>query len=388
MAAGEAMIPLAVPPGRGLVAALGAGPAAPGTEPPMPPRSAPPCSSRSRSRPRLAAGGPRLEGLAWLEDRAGTLDAAAVAALPAAALTPLHGTASAGFGPSTRWLRATLVNGGPAPADALLVFEFPLVDELDLWLADGRGGLEHRRGGLARPYGERQVQLAGGVHVTAIRLSPGERRAVVVRVRSSAAGFLGLMVRTPEGFERRSLVLVFSGAGLGGLLVLVALAGRLALHARRPVDIHASLFLALQAVHVGIASGLASTVSALPPAPLAGAKAAAAGLSGAAGLAFLRAFLGTAERRPPSPGSSGSAAPPPARPPRPCPSRSCRAASPLPGPGSRPSRWRRSPRRRRSSPATARRGPSSPASCSSAEGPAGTSPRSPSWPRPHPSSCS
>jgi PAS domain S-box-containing protein len=64
------------------------------------------------------------------------------------------------------------------------------------------------------------------------------------------------------------------------------------------VDLDAWLFLALQAVHVAVAAGLVNTLLELPPGLLAGAKALSAGLSGTFGLAFLRRFLATRDRRP------------------------------------------------------------------------------------------
>ena len=250
--------------------------------PPAPPRAAP----------------PRLEDQAWLEDASGTLGPAELLALPASALTPLSGTASAGFGDAPRWIRAVVVNPEPRTVDAVLAFEFPIVETLDLHLADGRGGWELRAGGLALPPEVRAIDYAAGAHATALHLGPGERRAVAFRVRTRGAGFLGLGVYDPAGWHRRQLVPVLSGMGVGGLVVLLVLSGRFGLRRRRRVDLDAWLFLALQTVHVAVAAGLVNTLLEFPPDLLAGAKALSAGLSGTFGLAFLRRFLATRERRP------------------------------------------------------------------------------------------
>jgi signal transduction histidine kinase/CheY-like chemotaxis protein len=241
---------------------------------------------------------PLLEGPAWMEDPSGSLGYREVAALSQGRLRPLRGPTSAGFGLAPRWIRAELSNPGSAPAEVLLAFEFPLVETLDLWLSDGRDGWEHFAGGLALPRAQRALSFEGAAHVRRIVLGPGERRTAVLRVWTRGAGFLGLGLYDPAAFERRGLILELSGMGVGGLLVLLVLNARFAWRRRRWADVLAWFFLALQTVHVSVASGLVSTLAAIPPGPLASLKAVSAGLSTAAGLGFLRAFLGTAARRP------------------------------------------------------------------------------------------
>ena len=243
-----------------------------------------------------AGDAPRLEGTAWLEDATGALGPGDVLALPASSLRSLQGTASAGFGTAPRWIRAELVNPRAEHADAVLAFEFPLVDTLDLFLADGEGGFEARAGGLGRSAEARAIAFSAGAHVTTVRLAPGERRALALRIRTPSAGFLGLGVYDADGWRRRQLVLVLSALGVGGLLVLLALSARFGLRRRRRMDLDAWAFLACQTVHVGVASGLVPTLLELPPATLAGAKALFAGVSAGAGVLFVRAFAATRDR--------------------------------------------------------------------------------------------
>jgi signal transduction histidine kinase/CheY-like chemotaxis protein len=245
-----------------------------------------------------SASAPRLEGPAWLEDPLGTLGPREVAALPQGRLRPLRGPASAGFGRSPRWIRAELWNPGGAPAEVLLAFEFPVVERLDLFLADGRGGWDHLAGGLALPPAERAVSFEGATHVRRLVLGPGERRMALLRVTTPGAGFLGLGLYDAPAFDRRRLIVGLSATGVGGLLVLLALNARFALRRRRREDLAAWLFLALQTVHVAVASGLVSAAAEVPPGPLASLKAVAAGVSTWAGLLFLEDFLGTASRHP------------------------------------------------------------------------------------------
>ncbi len=241
---------------------------------------------------------PLLEAPAWMEDPSGALGYREVAALPQGRLRPLRRPTSAGFGLAPRWIRAELYNPGSAPAEGVLAFEFPLVETLDLWLSDDRDGWEHFAGGLELPPADRALSFEGAAHVRRVVLGPGERRTAVLRVWTRGAGFLGLGLYDPPAFERRGLILELSGMGVGGLLVLLVLNARFARRRRRWADVLAWFFLALQTVHVAVASGLVSTLAAVPPGPLASLKAVSAGLSTAAGLGFLRVFLGTAGRRP------------------------------------------------------------------------------------------
>jgi hypothetical protein len=244
-----------------------------------------------------AGEGPRLEDQAWLEDSGGALTAEAVAALPAGRFRPLDGTVGAGFSTAPRWIRFTAVNPSAEPLRVALVFRFPLVERLDLFLARP-GGQDHLRGGLALPEPERQLSFEDGGHAFDFTLAPGERRAGLLRVQTSGAGFLGLALVPEHQHQRLARAALLAQLALGALLALVLLAGRYAMLSRRREDRHAVAFLAGQTVHVLIASGTLSAIWEAPPGLLLGLKSAVGGLSAGAGCFFVEAFLGTRARSP------------------------------------------------------------------------------------------
>jgi len=244
-----------------------------------------------------AQASPRLEAVEWLEDPSGRLTAGEVAALPPEAFRPFQGTAAAGFSSAPRWLRFTAVNPALQPQEVALVFRFPMMEELDVWLA-GPGGLARARGGLSLPVETREVAFEDGGHVRAFRLEPGERRTGLVRAMTSGAGFLGLELHGARDHRRRSLVSQLALGGLGALLALLLLHARYALETGRRQDLAALGFLTFQGGHLVIASGTLSALWELPPGPLLLAKSAVAALSSFAGCHFLVGFLGTRRRQP------------------------------------------------------------------------------------------
>jgi PAS domain S-box-containing protein len=241
---------------------------------------------------------PEISAVEWLEDGSGTLDAAQVAALPSSRFRPLARPVSAGFGREPCWIRFRLRGVEAEPVHRALVFPYPLVERLDLFLTDAGGGPapEHRAGGLAVPPGARDVALEGSSHVLRLVVEPGSERVGVLRVATRGPRFLAVGLLTPEAFARRHVLLLVRGAGLGALVLLAVVTLRFALLVPRPNALRFAAVLWAETAWFAVVSGVLAPAWTGPAGLLLALQPVCGGLVVWAGATFLARILGAAQR--------------------------------------------------------------------------------------------
>jgi signal transduction histidine kinase/ActR/RegA family two-component response regulator len=110
-----------------------------------------------------------------------------------------------GFTSDALWLRFE-IPAGLAPQTFDVCWDYPLAEHLDLYLEDGRGGIEHRRGGVGEPAERRTIEIRGQRFATEIRLGPRERRRAWIRVEGRTSMVLAPSVWEPQALRRRERI--------------------------------------------------------------------------------------------------------------------------------------------------------------------------------------
>ena len=125
-----------------------------------------------------------------------------------------------GFTRSAWWARLTLRNGSDAERRLLLRQDYPLIDELDLWQQDGRGGWLRTATGDLRPFDSRDIRHRD--FLFELVLPPQAERTVYLRYATSGALNISLTL-----YETKTLIAAIGaeqlayGVYYGGFLVLV-----------------------------------------------------------------------------------------------------------------------------------------------------------------------
>ncbi len=215
---------------------------------------------------------------------------------------PLGGRRSFGYTRAAIWLRADLANPSAEARDLLLVYEFPLVERIDVWV-DRRGGREHHRGGLAVPIPRRDIVLRGDGHRLPLRLDPGERVTAWLRADMRDTAFVGLSALDPGSLASRDVAAhLWEGLNLGILALVLLVAARAAAsrpRGDRPAIFHLTLLVVgLSAYRLSATGPLAALAWPASPRLASAFPTAAAALGAAAGLRLTALFLHLRERRP------------------------------------------------------------------------------------------
>ncbi len=244
----------------------------------------------------LLLAAPAARAVDHLEETGRPLDVAEVAA---AGLEPLTAPRSLGFTGRPAWVRLRAENPLASPVERLLAWNWPLVDRLDLYAPDGRGGWTCYRGGLAAPLAERQVNVAAQRHLRIFRLEPGEVLDVYVRVATRGPVLLdGAFVAPRRLVSTTAALILWIGLWAGALAVLIATALWSWLSHRDHTYVAYALFgLALGAYQFVMSGVVPSIVPWLSSAattlePVTG------GLAALAGVGLTRWYLATALRQP------------------------------------------------------------------------------------------
>jgi signal transduction histidine kinase len=231
-----------------------------------------------------------------LEELGGPFDVAQVAA---AGLEPLTSPRSLGFTGRAAWVRLRTERRGDEPGEQLLAWNWPLVDQLDVHVPDGRGGWVRHRGGLSVPPAERQLMHAVQRHLRIFRLAPGEVLDVYVRVATPGPMLLdGYFMRPRDAVASSAALVLWAGLWVGALGLLAATALWSFRHHRDRVYVDYALFClafgAYQLVMAGLAPAVAPWLGSgtLALEPVTGALAAFVGVS------LSRRYLRTAELLP------------------------------------------------------------------------------------------
>lgn len=130
-------------------------------------------------------------------------DLAAIWQRADAGMAPLpDGNDAFGFQRGTFWFHARVVNREPREPRWMLVQEYPLSDEVDVYLRHADGRVMHHAGGDHRPFASRSVRYR---HPNfSLDLPVGEPVDVLVRVRSQSSMQVPLQLYTPKAFTEVS----------------------------------------------------------------------------------------------------------------------------------------------------------------------------------------
>ena len=168
---------------------------------------------------------PRGAQVAVLEDASGTQTLAQVQAVGSG----VHGgwqalqgeSPSFGYSRSVYWLRVTLLNRHATQTAWQFGVQYPLLDEVDLFVVDGTGRVQqHHATGDRRPFGARPV--AHPHFYVDVPLQTGAQATVYVRVRSEGSLQAPLVVTTPTTrLEQARLELGWAGLYGGALLAML-----------------------------------------------------------------------------------------------------------------------------------------------------------------------
>ena len=238
----------------------------------------------------VAGAAPAARALEVLEERAPL----AIGEVAAAGLEPLSAPRSLGFTGRPAWVRLRAENPGAVAVEQALSWEWPLVDRLEVWTRDARGGWEVRRGGLALARGKRDLTQAAQRHLRLYRLAPGQAMDAYVRVDTRGPMLLEGRFEAPRLVVRAgALGILWLGLWGGALMVLLATA-LLSWRARRDgVYVRYALFCLGVAAYQADMTGVLATASAWLSTssvwlePVLGAAAALAGVE------FTRRYLAT-----------------------------------------------------------------------------------------------
>lgn len=172
---------------------------------------------------------PRGAQVAVLEDAGGALTLADVqGGVARVRWQTLKGDVpSFGYSRSAYWLRVTLLNRDAAQEAWQFGVQYPLLDEVDLYVVDAAGRvLQHHATGDRRVFGARPI--AHPHFLVGLRLRHGESATVYVRLRSEGSLQAPLVVTTPTA-RLEAARLAFGWAGLYGGALLAMLAYNLML---------------------------------------------------------------------------------------------------------------------------------------------------------------
>ncbi|MCD6059819.1 MAG: hypothetical protein K0S16_130 [Moraxellaceae bacterium] len=182
------------------------------------------CAGSARALVTLAPGTASLpigNQLSYLHDDTGRLDLAGVLQAPAGAWQQ-NDTAvfNKGYGDTTWWLRFEM-QGGALREPPLLEVAYPVLDEVEVWLLDGRRVQAHYAMGDKQPFASRPV--AHRFFLAPLPLVADKSYTVVLRVRTSSAAQVPLALWQPgahHAYDQQRLL----GQGLYfGCMLVIAL---------------------------------------------------------------------------------------------------------------------------------------------------------------------
>ncbi|MBN2158409.1 MAG: PAS domain S-box protein [Spirochaetes bacterium] len=156
----------------------------------------------------------------YLEDREARLGIGAVATLsPAAFMSLRHEVPNFGLTSSAYWFRFVFKNPEAGPVSCYLEVGYPLLDDIILYIPDGRGGFNEIRSGDLLPFSERK--FAHPNFVFPLKQQPGAT-TYYLRVRTTSAMSVPLNVYSREELYRSTLFDgVLNGIYYGMLIIML-----------------------------------------------------------------------------------------------------------------------------------------------------------------------
>ena len=125
-----------------------------------------------------------------------------------------------GFTDSAYWARFTLENPSPQPLDWYLEVGYPLIDQVDLFTADERGGWSKQSYGDLKPFPDRPLNYRNVVFI--LQEPAHSSRTLFIRFESSSSMNLVLKFWRPEEFlESTNSEQIILGIYYGALLIMI-----------------------------------------------------------------------------------------------------------------------------------------------------------------------
>jgi signal transduction histidine kinase/FixJ family two-component response regulator len=179
------------------------------------------CSLTARAADITAA--PRQElaaAVGWCES-AFEADVAAIADGGCRFAAAAPGDMARGYSRNAFWLRLELANPGPAAVERLLQIGHPRLEQVSFFEATA-AGWRRTDSGLAVPIVRRPLFAVDAL--LPLRLAPGERRALLVRVASATTIDMTPILWEPMTYHRDTMRFMTAQVmGIGGLLVIAVL---------------------------------------------------------------------------------------------------------------------------------------------------------------------
>ncbi len=147
-----------------------------------------------------SSGRPLSGHLEYFLDDDGGLDIAAVAApgFPFRAAPAWSDSPSFGYSRGALWMRFLVYNPSPAPVDWYLEYNYPIIDQVELFIPEG-SGFQRTAAGDNRPFAERPVEYRSPVFQLAQK---GGTTAYYLRVQSQGSLTVPLVAWLPKEFEK------------------------------------------------------------------------------------------------------------------------------------------------------------------------------------------
>ncbi|HSC85607.1 MAG TPA: 7TM-DISM domain-containing protein, partial [Pseudomonas sp.] len=132
--------------------------------------------------------------MSYYQDRDGQLSAEQVQRLPDSDFTQVTGDhANLGKNDSAWWFKVRLVNSRPQPLSGYLEVNYALLDQIDVYLQDADGRLQHQESGDRFAFAQRPVQVR---HFWFPLQLPAGSNTLLLRVESTSTIFVPLFFST------------------------------------------------------------------------------------------------------------------------------------------------------------------------------------------------
>ncbi len=156
---------------------------------------------------------------------------------------PTPAYANWGFDPEAAyWFRVLLHNPAATSQQRILLLDFPLLDHVELYVPDGKGGFLRSVTGDTEPWHGRPLQIRQ--LALPLEVPPVATLPVFVRIESSSNIIFPASLHTPESFwADTSRVQLWQGIFYGAMLLLTAYSFFVYLIAREKVFLHYGLSL-------------------------------------------------------------------------------------------------------------------------------------------------
>ncbi|WKE66241.1 sensor domain-containing diguanylate cyclase [Gallaecimonas kandeliae] len=168
---------------------------------------------------------------------------------------PLGGSPNFGFTTSAWWVKVTLGNSTDKPAHLVLRQDYPLIDHLDFWSPDGKGGWQHIATGDRTPFHSRPLNHR--LFLFPVQLPPDSQQSFYFRFQTQGALNIGLFAHgTSNMMELASEEYLALGIYYGGFMVLLVYNFIMFLSVREKTFAYYLLYLLSYGLYMSVHNGL------------------------------------------------------------------------------------------------------------------------------------